>query len=200
MQKPNGYDEAQAGNFVKAELGGHYAVIKQVAERQSSTGKNMIVVLFDFAEADKQGGYFSDLFKNDTRDERKWPFAGSKYIMVQDYNDPTKTSRNFKSFCTCVEGSNNFSINWNAGDAWGKQFSGKKIGVVFGDEEQEYDGRITMRRIPKWFCTWDAVKDARIPDPKYLNGSGPAARATTNTAQNDSFMQIPNGVEDEIPF
>ena len=200
MLKPSGYDEAQAGNFVKAELGGHYATIKQVAERQSSTGKDMIVVLFDFAEADNQSGYFSDLFKNDTRDERKWPFAGSKYILVKDYNDASKTSRNFKSFCTCVEKSNNYTINWNAGDAWGKQFAGKEIGVVYGDEEQEYDGRISMRRVPKWFCEWNAVKDAKIPDPKYLNGSGPAVRTAPAATQSDNFMQIPDGVDDEIPF
>lgn len=197
MQKPNGYDEVQAGNFVKAELGGHYAIVKQVAERQSSTGKNMIVVLFDFISPDKQPDYFMSQFKNDSRDEKKWPFAGSKYIMVQDYNDPTKTSRNFKSFCTCVEKSNNYTVRWETGDNWGKQFVGKKIGVVFGEEEQEYDGRISMRRVPKWFCEWDAVKDARIPDTKYLNGSGPARMAT---AQDDKFMQIPEGVDEEIPF
>ena len=49
MKKPDGYDEAKAsGEFTPVKDGGHYAVIKQVSERQSSTGKDMVVVLFDF--------------------------------------------------------------------------------------------------------------------------------------------------------
>ena len=63
MRKPEGYDQAQAsGDFTPANLGGHYAVIKQVSERQSSTGRDMVVVLFDFDQKDGQAGYFSDQF------------------------------------------------------------------------------------------------------------------------------------------
>ena len=47
MQKPSGYDEAQAsGEFIPIELGGHYATIKQVTETQSKGGRDMIVVLY----------------------------------------------------------------------------------------------------------------------------------------------------------
>lgn len=203
MQKPNGYDEAQtSGEFTPVELGGHYAVIKQVSERQSSTGKDMIVVLFDFILPDQQAGYFQKSFEGDTRDDKKWPFNGSKYIMVKDYNDPTRTSRAFKTFCTCFERSNNCSVNWG-GSSWGTQFKGKKIGVVFGAEENEYDGRISMRHVPKWFCSWDAVKDAKIPNPKYLNGTSPAPQSQSTQDTNkqiDGFLSIPDGVDEEIPF
>jgi hypothetical protein len=201
MQKPSGYDEAQAGGeFTPVDLGGHYAIIKQVSERQSSTGKDMIVVLYDFTSPDKQEGFFSKQFNNDDRPEKKWPFAGTKYIMVNDYNDPTKTSRAFKTFCTCVEKSNNYQIAWG-GNAWSQQFKNKFVGVVFGEEESEYDGKIRMRRVPKWFCTTDKVKDQSIPAPKYLNGVGPAqAQQNTSTESADPFLNIPEGIDEEIPF
>ncbi len=199
MQKPEGYDEARVnGGFVPVELGGHFAVIKQVSETQSSTGKDMIVVLFDFCSPDAQEGYFMDAFKNDVREEKKWPFNGSKYIMVNDYNDPKKTSRNFKSFCTCVEKSNNMSIQWGTAN-WSQQFKGKKIGVVYGEEESEWDGRITMRHVPKWFCDWDKVKDASIPNPKYLNGATPSGSAPKVTG-NEDFMTVQGDTEEELPF
>ena len=192
MNKPSGYDEAQAaGEFVPVDLGGHYAAIKQVTEMKSSTGKDMIVVLFDFIKPDKQNGYFSDQYDADTRDDAKWPFAGSKYILVQDFNDPKKTSRNFKTFCSCVEKSNGYSIQWG-GDAWAKQFRGKKIGVVYGEEEHEYDGRTTMRRVPKWFCELDKVSTSTIPAPKYLPKTAPSS--------DSDFVNVPDGAEDEIPF
>lgn len=202
MKRPNGYDEAQTmGEFTPVELGGHYAVVKQVSERQSSTGKDMIVVLFDFIAPDKQEGYFSRQFNNDDRQDKKWPRNGTQYIMVNDYNDPNKTSRAFKTFCTCAEKSNNMTIQWGGAD-WGKQFRGKKIGVVFGEVENEYNGRITMRHEARWFCSLDAVQTASIPNPKYLDGIGPATPKQANAPQTDNagFMNIPDGVDEELPF
>lgn len=199
MQKPNGYEEAQAsGEFTPVNLGGHHAVIMQVTEKKSSTGKDMIVVVFDFAKNDEQAGYFNDRFKNDTRDDKKWPFNGTKYIMVNDYQDANKTSRQFKTFCTCFEKSNGTEVNWGLPN-WGAQFKGKKIGVVFGEEENEYDGTVRMRRVPKWFCRDDMAEQAGVPEPKYLNGSAPATAPVTATQQNDGFMDVTN-TEEEIPF
>ena len=195
MQKPNGYDEArESGSFTPVDLGGHYAIIKQVAERNTSSGKPMIVVLFDFCENDKQPEYFAEAFENDNREEKKWPFNGSKYIMVQDYQDPNKTSRQFKTFCSCVEKSNNINIKWG-GSEWGQQFKGKKIGVVFGEEEHEYDGETFIRRIPKYFCAWDKVKDAAIPEAKYLNAKPTPAASATKAPEGFSFIS-----DEEIPF
>lgn len=201
MQKPNGFDEAKEyGNFTPVELGGHYAVIKQVSEKTASGDRPMTVVLFDFCEPDPQKNYFSDQFQSDNREDKKWPYAGSMYLMVQDWNDPTKTSKAFKTFCTSYEKSNGVKINWG-GNAWAQQFKGKKIGVVFGEVENEYDGKVTMRRNPRWFCSWDSVEIANIPNPKYLNGSSPATPAQqSNQADVNSFVNIVNDLEDEIPF
>ena len=194
MNKPSGYDDVQVGGgFTPVDLGGHYCQIKQVAERKSSTGKDMIVVVFDFVKPDAQEGYFMEQFKNDVREDKKWPFAGSKYIMVNDYQEPSKTSRQFKSFCTCVENSNSYQIQWGGSD-WAAQFKGKTIGAVYGEEEHEYDGKVSKRRLVRYFCSLDAVKDAKIPETKLLkNVSRPAAN-------DSSFINIPEGTEEEIPF
>ncbi len=202
MQKPSGYDEAKAsGEFIQADLGGHYCEIIQVSETKTKTGKDQIVVLFDFCKQDKQDGLFGAQYKNDERpkDEKKWPFAGSMYVTVNDYNDDKKTSRAFKTFCTCVEKSNNFEIEWGIQN-WSKQFKGKKIGVVYGEVENEYEGKTYMRHNPRWFCSWDSVKDAKVPNPKYLESSPDPANARMDTAGDAGFMNIPDDAEDEIPF
>lgn len=190
MQKPSGFDEARvSGERTQIRLGGHYCVIKQVTEKKSSTGKDMIVVLLDFDQNDDQAGLFADRFNNDDRADKKWPFAGSKYIMVNDYNDSSKTSSAFKTFCSIVEKCNNFQINW--GDDWGAQFKGKKIGAVYGNEESEYEGRRSMRPIIRWWCKTDAVASAGVPEDKLLPGSLPQP----STAP--AFKPI---ADDEIPF
>ena len=71
MKKPNNYEETQAqGEFIPVELGGHKMIVKQVSEKQSKNGKQMIVVLFDFAPDDSQPGYFqssSQMISDQTR-------------------------------------------------------------------------------------------------------------------------------------
>lgn len=190
MKMPEGYNEAQvSGEFVPVTPGGHYCEIKKVEERQSSTGKPMVVVYFEFTGRDMQSGYFTKMYQDDTREDKKWPFAGTKYVMVNDYKDPNKTSRQFKTFCSCVENSNqNFTVQW--GDDWGAQFVGKQIGVIFGREESEYNGKVSMRCVPKYFCRVDAVETARVPEDKYL---APASGG----------IQPPEGMvltADELPF
>lgn len=193
MLKPNGYDEVSVSDFVPAEVGGHQAIIKALDERKSATGKDMIVVCYDFAPNDKQPGFFMDQFEKDIRPEKKWPYAGTKYIMVMDYNEPTKTSKDFKRFITSVEESNpGFVTAW--GDNFASQFKDKRVGVVFGLVESEYEGKTSMRSEPRWFCSADKAKDASVPEPKYLKkGNAPVAK-------DSSFVAVAPGTDAEIPF
>ena len=166
MQKPNGYEEAQAsGEFTPVNLGGHHAVIMQVTEKKSSTGKDMIVVVFDFAKNDEQAGYFNDRFKNDTRDDKKWPFNGTKYIMVNDYQDANKTSRQFKTFCTCFEKSNGTEVNWGLPN-WGAQFKGKT-------------NASPLARSLRGGTSWGNGQDVRCPSAARLEAAPPTWRLST---------------------
>lgn len=200
MQKPRNYEETQAqGEFTPVELGGHQMVIKQVTETKSKTGKDMIVVLFDFDQSDKQPEYFMKQFRDDIRPEKKWPNQATQYILVHD--EDGKCSRSFKTFTTCVKHSNpGFEETW--GDNWGAQFKNKKIGGVFGPQMDYYNGREIEKRVLRWFVSVDKVADAQIPNMSetqayknrmagYPQGSMPAS---------DGFMNIPDGIAEELPF
>lgn len=199
MQKPQGYDEARAqGSWEAPAEGGHYLIIKKVEERKTKTGKDMIAIMFDFAPNDRQAGLFMKSFESDIRPEKKWPYAGSSYVMVNDYNDPSKTSRNFKTFVTSVEKSNKgFVTQW--ADNWGQQFKNKIIGGVFGKVESEYNGERRIRTELRWFCSADAAENARIPDPKLLPTPAQNTSAPYLDAANEGFMQV-NDSDEEIPF
>ena len=186
MQKPTGYDEVQVGgDFTPVELGGHHMIIKGVKEQESKSGKPMIVVAFDFAKKDKQPGYFSDLFEKDIRPEKKWPNNGTQYIVTLDKDN--KTSKSFKSFITAFERSNNIEAVW--GEKFCEQFKDKKIGGVFGIVEEEYNGEVKQRHKLRWFCEDSRVDSAKVPDAKLLDKSSP-----------DSFVNVPEGTDEEIPF
>lgn len=190
MQKPSGYDEVQiGGDFIPVELGGHHMIIKGVKEQEGKNGKPMIVVAFDFAKNDKQPGYFSDQFEKDIRAEKKWPNAGTNYIMTMDYKDESKTSKSFKSFITAFERSNNTTAVW--GDKFCEQFVGKKIGGVFGVVEEEYNGEFKKRHKLRWFCEDNRADSANIPEAKLLTKNSPSV---------NDFVNVPDTAAEEIPF
>lgn len=192
MEKPKNYDNVRAGGeFEPVQIGAHKAVIRKVLETKSSTGRPMIVVYIDFAREDVQPGYFGALFEGDTRDDRKWPFQGTQYILTEDPNGDT--SRSFKGFCTAYEDSNGLSVNWGGGDAWADQFAGRKIGAVFGEVEEEYNDGIKTRRRIRWFCDVHKTEDQSIPQKKLLNNARQQGRASS-----PEFMPIPD--TDAPPF
>ena len=195
MNKPNSFDDVNAGGeYVPIELGGHHAVIMSVKEQKSSTGKDMVVVALDFAKNDIQPAYFKSQFDNDTRSEKKWPYQAVQYIVTEDTEG--KCSRSFKGFITAFEKSNKTTTNW--GDKFCNQFKNKKIGVVYGEVEEEYNGEIKTRRRIRWFCE-DAKADSQnVPEKKYLAST--INKPAANDVDKNGFMNIPEGEDEEIPF
>lgn len=191
MKKPEGYDETQTGNFTPVNLGGHTAVIKRVQETTSKNGRPMLQIALDFDSKDEQPGYFRQMFDDDNRADKKWPFQGTQYILTEDQNG--KCSRSFKSFITSTEESNGAECQW--GTSFESWFKNKKIGVVYGEVEEEYQGEIKTRRRIRYFCNYDKAKAADIPAKKIFQGVRPA-----QPAQTDDFMNIPDVTEEEIPF
>lgn len=194
MIKPNGYDETQAGGYIPVELGGHYASILKVEETTSSTGKPMLKVAIDFDAADVQPNYFMEQFKADVRPDKKYPYQAIQNIVSEGADG--KCTRAFKSFITCFENSNNCKVKWDASN-FAAQFVKKKIGVVFGNVEEEYNGEIKNRRRIRWFCDYQKAKGTPAPADKLLDANNrPAATSTSG----DGFMNVPDGTSEEIPF
>ena len=195
MNKPNNYENTQAtGDYVPVELGGHYAVIKNVSEKETKNGDPMIVVSIDFDKKDEQAGYFTEMFKKDVRPDKKYPNQATNYITTEYGGACT---RGFKSFMKAFADSNGITedkIKW--GSDFTAQFKNKKIGVVFGNVEETYNGETKMRRKIRWFCDYAKVPDQRIPDDKYEDGKQPS---TPSEMPND-FVNVPEGSDDEIPF
>ena len=194
MNKPNNYDTTSAGDFTPVELGGHFMVIKKVDEGKSKSGKPMLTVYFDFTAPDKQEGYFMQSFKDDIRPEKKWPQNGIGYVMTEDKDG--NCNRDLKRFITSVEKSNNgFEVKW--GLDFADQFKNKRVGGVFGIVEEEYNGKASKRHKLRWFCSWDSVETARIPNPKLLNN---ASGASGSTSEGGYITDIPAWVNEEVPW
>ena len=194
MNKPNNYENVSTGDFTPVEAGGHHLIIKQVKESKSKSGKDMLIVAVDMAPNDRQPLYFSKLFQEDTRPEKKWPHAGTIYVVSVDNNG--QCSRNFKTFITSFEHSNGVQTNWGEGAAFTNQFAGKKIGGVFGIVEEEYNGERKKRCLLRWFCDDGKADGAKVPEPKLLDqGAAPVPAGNVPAG----FTPVELNLE-EVPF
>lgn len=196
MNKPAGYEEAQVlGEFTPIELGGHKLVIMQVEEITASNGNQYIKVSFDTAKDDIQPSYFGNAYKQDTRTNKKW--SGVTTVFPTDKDG--KTSRAFKTFCTAVEKSNaGFKMVW--GEQFCASLKGKKIGGVFGEEEYLNSmNEVKTARKLFWFRSIDTVMDADIPAKRELSDND-QDKVGTPVAGADGFMNIPDSIDEELPF
>ena len=186
MRKPNNYDSVAASlTFEPLTLGGHPCVIKGVEETKSKAGRDMLKVALDIAGDDPQAGYYAEKFKNDDRENKKWPCIS--YIVTEDKDG--NASRNLAQFVTSVEESNpGFAFPWDKVEL----LKGKKIGGVFGQEEYKNDkGEIKKATKLFWFRDVAKVKDAPVPKLKEYKPQ------ITSGAHVNSFADIS---ADDIPF
>ena len=194
MQKPNNFENVKAsGDFTPIELGGHHIIIKNVEETTSKAGKPMLKVSFDFAKNDRQADYMSNEYKNDIRPDKKWPHAGTQYILCEDKDG--NCSHAFKRFILAWEASNNCEAI--GGEKFAGQFKNKKIGGVFGEVENEYNGKTSMRHELRWFCSDDKVDGATIPAAKLLNGSSGNGGSSASSAPD---VNVADGTDEEVPW
>ena len=187
MKKPEGYESVAASlSFEPLELGGHVCIIKGVEETKSKSGKDMLKIALDIGDGDRQAGYFTKRFNDDTRDGKKWPCVS--YVVTTDKDG--LCSRNMAQFATSVESSNSgFKFPWDNPAL----LKGKKVGGVFGFEEYKgNDGEIHKAVKLFWFRSVDKVKDAKVPKTKeYKEPSAPSFSANTAQWADISAADIP---------
>ena len=203
IKKMSDYEQTSGfgqSEFRRLPKGGYICRIIKAEETQSSTGKPMLHIAFDITEGEYTD-YFNDVFKarrnnnNDPLKTVKWPFEGQKWIMLQDYNDPNKTSRQFKGFCTAVEESGTEIWNLN-GELVLDKLNGAEVGIIFQDVESEYNGKTSWRAEPWGFRSIASIATGNyfVPDDKELPATSGTGFVPTSSA--DSF----NAAEDDIPF
>lgn len=202
IAKPKAYDEININEeFEKLELGGHKGIIIKAEEYTSDfSGKKSLKVYVDTASDDKQPEYFKKQYENDTRIDRKYPNGAIKYVPLGEEENQVKM---LKSFITAYENSNGCQFDWSKD--W-DQLKGKKIGIIFGQEEYtSQDGTTKLATKLNQFRSIDKVDNVKIPKVKKLDNSYVDYEEYINSknSSNDPFSDFGNIVEissDSLPF
>lgn len=160
------FNEVQAGGEFQALPGGGYVCrIRKAQMTNNSNGLPMVEVAVDIAEGDFKD-YFSKLYRDRMGKDpnAKYPYNGILRITAVDENSNTK--KNFKSFCTAVEQSNDMQLPRHD-DAFLKALAGKMVGVLYQREEyMGNDGKAHWSTKPKWFRSVEAIRSGNFTKPE----------------------------------
>ena len=206
------YDKVKVGGeFRGLPSGGYVCIVKKAQMSTNRDGLPMIEVRVDIFEGEYKN-YFSDLYKDRIgRDpEAKWPYNGVLKITAVDSEGHTK--KNFKSFCTAVERSNNMELPRHD-EAFLKALVGKGVGVLYQREEYKGDdGKTRWSTKPKWFRDVETIRSGRFTVPEDVplpQTYGTGFTEADASSINDMFGVAPtytdgadkfNAVDDGLPF
>lgn len=169
LKKPEKYDDIQVNeDYTPIQLGGHKGIIMGVEEYTSEvSGNTSLKVSVDTAKDDVQPNYFTEQYKNDTREDKKWSNSAIKYVSLKEDDNCVKM---LKGFITAVENSNpGFTYDWSKEI---DQLKGKSVGLVFALEEYQ-NQQSEVKTIAKLnqFRSLDKIDNVKIPKVKLINGT-----------------------------
>ena len=197
MKAFNGYQEATVRKgseaFEPLPKGAYVLKILNVREQSNKKGGSRFDIMFDIAEGE-QKDFFSKQYQARKKDseDAKYPNDAIFRLNIPEDDSEQWMKDNFKTFTVALEESNS-GYHWD----WDEnKWKGKLFGGLFHIEQDEYKGNIYDHTRLKWVRS---VADIR--ENKYGNlPKDVLIDAKTTTAADDGFVNVPEGIADEIPF
>ena len=175
----------EANDFQRPAPGGYICTITAVEDIED---KEYLKVSYDITEGEFKG-YYSEMRKNNP----DWAWAGA---YVKSYKPAALPM--FKRFCTAVSRSNGgFVFDGGQVNADEKTLVGKKIGLLFGEEEYYgNDGEKKTRLCVAREFSVDKLAEQKAPKLKPIKEEA----STGSTSADMSFVNVPEGAATENPF
>jgi hypothetical protein len=204
MKQFSGFDEAkEAAKYSPSEKLPTGAYVCEVKNVQYVAGENgnsdRIDILFDISEGDYKD-FYKKKYDNDDSEDKKWKGRKSIYIPKDDGSEKDGWTKNtFAKWTNAFEDSNKgYKWDWKE-EKWKKL----KVGIVFGETGNVIEGREVLYTEPRFPVAVDKVRDGSAPAAKFVGKNGYTGIKQNNSnssAGSESWMNIPEGKEEEIPF
>lgn len=195
IRKPNDWENVQTfSERRKLPVGAYVCKIKQAAVKATEWGEQLNI-LYDIEDGEYAGFYAED-FKSQNPENKKWKGVLRFWLPKEDGSEKDGfAKRKLKAFITTVENSNRgFTFNWDE-----RSLAGKLIGVIYRNEEWEYNGKTGWSARPFRATTVDNVTDGTftIPEAKPLESKAESRFGYAAPVPNYDVMQDGNVV---LPF
>lgn len=179
IRKPNNWENVR--EFTEREklpLGAYVCKVKGVRIDSFDAVSAQLAIQFDIAE-----GEYTDFYKREfaanTMENKKFKGVLRVWLPKDDGSEKDEwTKSTFKGMCTAFEKSNpGYVWNWNE-----QTLVGRMVGILFRNEEWEYDGKTGWTVKPFRAISVDSVRsgDFKIPNDRPL-------KKNTSSGYGDSY-------------
>lgn len=212
IRRPNNWNEVKEfSDRQKLPLGAYVCKVKKVAIQNNQYG-DQLCILFDIAEGEFSG-FFNEEFRTNSNENKKWKGVLRQFIPKDDGSEKDEwTKSSFKGLVTSFEKSNpGYVWKWDE-----NTLAGKMIGILFRNEEWEYEGKTGWSVRPFRAVSVDSVRseDFTLPKDKPLKnkndsgyascgyGSGYSVPAYSTTSFSEPLQDyaVVDGDDDNLPF
>lgn len=161
------------------------------AKVDSNEWGETLVVAHDVCEGDYEGIFKRD-YENNDREDKKWRGTFRLKLPKDDGSEQDAwKKRSFSNFIWAIEQSNpGFSWGWDE-----KKLKGKKVGLIYRNEEWEMNGRSGWTTKAAGSESVDNIREGkfRLLKDKPLPEARKAAAAQT-------FTELDDGDDGDLPF
>ena len=198
MKKLNGYANAQV--YTEQErlpVGGYVLKILDAKEEDNSNKgyNNKLILSFDIAEGEHKD-FFAANYRAQASEDKKWKGVYRITVPADDGSKEDEWKQNrFKTIMSNIEESNpGFHWDWDE-----NKLKGKLIGALFNNKEYEFEGRHGFFTNCHSLVSVERIRSGKftIPEDTLLNKGNVASQPRPNA---DGFMNIPDGIDEELPF
>lgn len=197
MKKLSGYEKAQAySDTERLPVGGYVLKIMDVNELEYRWG-NQLKIDFEIAEGEYKD-FFARDYKNQTGEDKKWRGAYRLHVPKDDGSEQDNwTMRRFKTVMNAFEDSNKgYHFDWDE-----KKLKGLLIGALFNNKEYDFNGRHGFYTNCHSLVTVEKIRSGKfeIPADTLLKGNS-QQNSGYEKPDADGFMNIPDGIDEKLPF
>ena len=176
---------------VKLPAGAYEVTIKRAEDSNDA-----LCILFDISEGEYKN-YFMDKFSSDRKNyPENAKFKGVLRLWYENgeqFDEDRKRRR--KTVLKLIKEENKLNVDYTK--EWdGAALKGAKIGMIFRDQEYNYNGYHGFTAQPYGVISLEALRTGKykIPEPKRLKGST-SASSYTNV---ETYADLPT--DDDLPF
>lgn len=203
IRRPDNWNEVKEfTDRPKLPLDAYVCKVKKAAVQSNEHGEQLCI-LFDIYEGDWRNFYTED-YESNTQANKKWKGVLRQFLPKDDGSEKDEwTKRSFKGMITAFEKSNpSYAWNWDE-----NSLVGKLIGVLFRNEEWEYEGKTGWAVRPYRAISVESARngDFRLPKDKPLKsktdvGFGYSESYKVQTYSEASDFSVIDDDDSELPF
>lgn len=201
MKQFSGYEDAkkaaQSMGGSRLPVGAYVIKILGVKFQEGQNGNSdSIAIQFDITEGE-QKDFFKNQYENNTSEDKKFKGKTSIYVPKDDGSEKDTWTKNaFAKWTDSFEQSNEgYSWDWNEA-----KWKGLTVGLVFGETGTVVDGKEILYTEPRFPVNAQLVRDGKAPEAKFKAKNGYTGNSEQPKNDSKGFMNIPDGIEEELPW